>query len=280
MIDIKHPTPADGTFSPAGELAWEEAHAITQAGERMLGKPTAGVGPTEEMTSAQVLAFAGAEAAGAAAAAVGAHEAAADPHAGYQKESEKGVANGYASLDAGGTVPDGQIPAAIARDAEVTAAISASEAGQVRDGDAAGGDLGGTYPSPTVTQARGLRETAGPTTLTMGAVADGEFLRRVGASVVGASPGAGSVNIKQTELDFGATPVYEAEFTITDADVGLTSQIIMQVAYEAPTGRDLDEVEMEPFSCRCKAGSGNFTAHVIALEGPVDGPYKFNHLVG
>ena len=60
--------------------------------------------------------------------AVAAHAAAADPHVGYQKESERGAVNGYASLDAGGTVPDAQIPAAIARDTEVTSAIAAHAA--------------------------------------------------------------------------------------------------------------------------------------------------------
>jgi hypothetical protein len=50
---------------------------------------------------------------------------------------------------------------------------------------AASGDLAGTFPSPTVTQARGLRETAGPTTLTMGAVADGQVLQRSGSTIVG-----------------------------------------------------------------------------------------------
>jgi hypothetical protein len=40
-----------------------------------------------------------------------AHEVAADPHTQYQKESEKGVADGYASLDSGGQVPAAQIPA-------------------------------------------------------------------------------------------------------------------------------------------------------------------------
>lgn len=39
--------------------------------------------------------------------------------------------------------------------------------------------------SVTVDQARGLRETAGPTTLAMGAVADGQVLRRSGSTVAG-----------------------------------------------------------------------------------------------
>jgi len=38
------------------------------------------------------------------------HVAASDPHAQYQKESEKGSANGYAELDATGKVPSGQLP--------------------------------------------------------------------------------------------------------------------------------------------------------------------------
>lgn len=41
---------------------------------------------------------------------VTAHEAAADPHTGYQKESEKGVASGYAALDGGTKVPIAQVP--------------------------------------------------------------------------------------------------------------------------------------------------------------------------
>lgn len=41
------------------------------------------------------------------------HEAAADPHTGYQKESEKAAANGYASLDSGTLVPAAQLPALV-----------------------------------------------------------------------------------------------------------------------------------------------------------------------
>src|SRR6266567_9242171 len=40
-----------------------------------------------------------------------------------------------------------------------------------------GGDIQGKALNPKVTQARGLRETAGRTTLAMGAVVDGEYLK-------------------------------------------------------------------------------------------------------
>ena len=52
----------------------------------------------------------------------------------------------------------------------------------------ASGQLGGSYPGPDV---RGIRETGGPTLLTMGAVADGQALVRSGATIVGQSLAAG-----------------------------------------------------------------------------------------
>jgi hypothetical protein len=48
-----------------------------------------------------------------AAAALATHVAASDPHTGYQKESEKGAASGYASLDSGTLVPAAQLPALV-----------------------------------------------------------------------------------------------------------------------------------------------------------------------
>ena len=64
-------------------------------------------------------------------------------------------------------------------------APTAASVGALGAQAAASGDLAGNYPSPTVTQARGLRETAGPTTLTLGAVADGQLLKRVGNTIIG-----------------------------------------------------------------------------------------------
>lgn len=52
-----------------------------------------------------------------------------------------------------------------------------------------GGQLGGTATTPDV---RGLRETAGPTLLTLGNVADGQFVKREGATLVGAAAGGGT----------------------------------------------------------------------------------------
>jgi len=46
------------------------------------------------------------------------HLAASDPHTGYQLESQRGAANGYAPLDGSGLIADIRIPASIARDSE------------------------------------------------------------------------------------------------------------------------------------------------------------------
>jgi len=73
---------------------------------------------------------------------------------------------------------------------------------------AASGDLAGTYPSPTVTHARGLR-TSGGTTLPMGAVAEGDYLRLVGGIVIGAAVAA---SISVSLPDYGTGAIY-AEWT-------------------------------------------------------------------
>jgi len=106
-----------------------------------------------------------------------------------------------------GTVADARIAATIARDSEVASAISASESGQVRDGDAAGGVLGGTYPDPSfaadmATQAE-LDAHEADTTSVHG-IADTSTLYRAGGADVavgdggtGASTAAGA----RTNLD-------------------------------------------------------------------------------
>ncbi len=60
-----------------------------------------------------------------------------DPHTQYQKESEKGAANGYAELDAGGKVPSAQLPAIAITDVWVVADETAQLALTAEEGDVA-----------------------------------------------------------------------------------------------------------------------------------------------
>lgn len=150
-----------------------------------------------------------------------AHVAAADPHTGYQRESEKGAASGYASLGADTLVPQDQLGTG------------------VQDGT--------------------------------------KFLRDDGTWQ---PPGASSTNIKQTEIDFGTTPVAEASFLITDVDVSAGSQLIGSVAYEAPTGKDLDELEMDGLDLKFAPGTGDFTLYVRGMDGYVADKFKINYLIG
>ena len=98
---------------------------------------------------------------------------------------------------------------------------------------------------------------------------------------VWATPPGGGVNIKQIEIDFGSGNfVSEAVFTVVDADVGATSQILASVAREAPTNKDQDEVEMDSFYIACTPAAGQFEIFMKSLEGSVYGAFKVNYLVG
>lgn len=80
-------------------------------------------------------------------------------------------------------------------DADLTALAALGNGLPYRSGGTWGayalGDLTVSGGSVEVTQARGLRETAGPTTLAMGAVADGRLLARNGTTLGGVSVSTG-----------------------------------------------------------------------------------------
>ncbi len=93
--------------------------------------------------------------------------------------------------------------------------------------------------------------------------------------------GGAAVNIKQTEVDFGdLSYVAEKIFTITDTDVLVTSQLIATLAYEAPTNKDLDEIEMDEFEINCKPAAGSFDMLMKSRHGSVYGKFKVNYLIG
>lgn len=89
-------------------------------------------------------------------------------------------------------------------------------------------------------------------------------------------------HITQVEIDFGdVNYVTEQAFTITDPNVLPTSHITASLAYDAPTDKDLDEVEMDELEImagQCQTGS--FTLFVKAMEDSVYGAFKINYMVG
>jgi hypothetical protein len=99
-------------------------------------------------TEAQINAAATSIAETASDAAVAAHVAESDPHTAYQKESEKGSANGYASLNASTKVPIAEIPTG-ATAATVCIGNDSRLSDSRPPNGAAGGVLAGTYPNPS-----------------------------------------------------------------------------------------------------------------------------------
>lgn len=102
-LDAKQPL--DATLTAIAALDPSNG-LIEQTGADTFTKRAIGVG-----TAASIPARADADLRYEASGAVAAHAAASDPHAQYQREAEKGVAGGYASLDGSGQVPAAQIPA-------------------------------------------------------------------------------------------------------------------------------------------------------------------------
>lgn len=76
-----------------------------------------------------------------------------------------------------------------------------------------------------------------------------------------------SVAITETEIDVGTTPVVEASISVTDAGISTSSKIIGGVAYKAPTGKDLDELEMDALEIKFEPLTGTMNVHIKGLEG-------------
>lgn len=106
LSDARAPTAHALTNAVHAETGLTTGHFLKATGATTFGFAAHG------LTAADV----GADATGTASAAVSAHVGASDPHTQYQKESEKGAANGYASLDAAGLVPTSQLPSVVVSD--------------------------------------------------------------------------------------------------------------------------------------------------------------------
>jgi hypothetical protein len=160
-------------------------------------------------------------------------------------------------------------------DAHVSA--SAPHSGHVQ----LAGQLGNTAASPDV---RGIRETAGPTLLTMGAVADGQYLLRSGTTVIGGTPGAGpgGLTLTTVEVNLGTYARRSGRFNITSS--GLTSgRPVMIVKANGPyTGKGTrsDEAEMDGITVSGKTTSTTNIECFWQSSTKVRGNHKFDYAVG
>jgi hypothetical protein len=144
-----------------------------------------------------------------------------------------------------------------------------------------GGQLGNTAASPDV---RGIRETGGPTNLTFGAVADGQYLLRSGATVIGGTPGAGpgGLTLTTVEANLASIARYSGKFNITSSGL-TTGRPVMIIKANGPyTGKGTrsDEAEMDAITVSGKTTSTTNIECFWQSDTAVRGNHKFDYAVG
>jgi len=87
------------------------------------------------------------------------------------------------------------------------------------------------------------------------------------------------VDVKEAEVDWGS-PRTSARFTVVDATVSAGMQILAFQSGSAATNRQADENELESFTVRAVAGTGQFTAYCDALTGRLSGRYRIAYIAG
>lgn len=91
-------------------------------------------------------------------------------------------------------------------------------------------------------------------------------------------PGEGVVS-RSIEIDFGSVPVQEKSFIVIDSEIMPTSRITGNIAYIPPTGKSLDEIEVDDLSLIFSSGAGQFTIFAKSLTGGVSGKFVVHYFI-
>lgn len=82
-----------------------------------------------------------------------------------------------------------------------------------------------------------------------------------------------------TTVDFGATPVDYASFTVTDAGIGATDYVEAFFMIDSTVDNTVDDHSRAAVFCRlvCQAAAGSFTLQVYSLMGLMSGHFKIRY---
>lgn len=90
-----------------------------------------------------------------------------------------------------------------------------------------------------------------------------------------------STRTKQVEVDF-QEDLYQTYkiFTILDEDVVAGDSIVANIAYDAPSGKELDEIEVDNIICYAgNASDGSFDLIVKGMTGSLHDKFKVNYTI-
>lgn len=95
-----------------------------------------------------------------------------------------------------------------------------------------------------------------------------------------AGGGGGGGSMTEIEVDFGAAPVYDAQFTITDGTVTAASKIMVNESGNIATGRVASgDSRWDSIAGAALPAAGSFTLFCKANPGPVVGKRKMLYMV-
>lgn len=93
------------------------------------------------------------------------------------------------------------------------------------------------------------------------------------------APGGGSGSATEIEVDFGSSPVYDAEFTVTDAAISPTSKVTVVESGNVAIGRVAGDARWDSIQVAALPGSGSAVIYCKANPGPVVGRRKLHYMV-